>query len=194
MIQLDTYASHRGTPSTHRCDFPTQALGGDYELEIDVKEVPFPPDAGLALASDGAFPIGGFELKLRRIFKRPDLEGSLNGWFDPSGPGNEDDATLALLRLGGLTEALREQCLRLLERSVDCRSEGTAPHLMAQVLLEELDRTLEDREENRVTECARYMQRFSVEVLADLLDRIAGHLSFGKDTFERFLRLARRSR
>jgi len=159
--------------------------------------VPFPPGAGLALASDGAFPIGGFESKLRRIFERPDLEGSLSEWFDPSGLSNEDDATLALLRRSGLTEAIREQCLRLLEQSVDCRSEGTAPHLMGRVLLKELDQALEEGDEDRVGQCARYMSRFSIrpglDALSKILDRIDEYPGFGKDLFERVLELARKN-
>jgi hypothetical protein len=197
-IRQDSRTSLPGAPSTYRRDFLTQALGGDYELEIDVKEVPFPSGAGLALASDGAFPIGGFESKLRRIFERPDLEGSLSEWFDSSGLSNADDATLALLRRSGLPEETCQTCRRLLADSVDCRSEGTAPHLMGRVLLKELDQALEEGDEDRVGQCARYMSRFSVtpgqEVLADLLDRIAEHPSFEKDTFEHVLRLARRGR
>jgi len=171
---------------------------GDYELEIDVKQASFPPGAGLALASDGAFPIGGFESKLRRIFERPDLEGSLSEWFDPSGLSNADDATLALLRRSGLTEAIREQCLRLLERSVDCRSEGTAPYLMVQVLMEEIRAALQEGDETRIEQCARYMQVFSMgpgqDALAEALDRIAHHPALGKETFERVHRLAQRDR
>lgn len=41
-IRQDSRTSLPGAPSTYRRDFLTQALGGDYELEIDVKEVPFP--------------------------------------------------------------------------------------------------------------------------------------------------------
>jgi hypothetical protein len=197
-IRQDTRTSLPGAPSTYRRDFLTQALGGDYELEIDVKEVPFPSGAGLALASDGAFPIGGFESKLRRIFERPDLEGSLSEWFDPSGLSNADDATLALLRRSGLTEAIREQCLRLLERSVDCRSEGTAPYLMVQVLMEEIGAALQEGDETRIEQCARYMQVFSMgpgqDALTEILDRIAHHPALGKETFERVHRLAQRDR
>ena len=197
-IRQDTRTSLPGAPSTYRRDFLTQALGGGYELDLDVQRASFPPGAGLALTSDGAYPLGGFESRLRRIFERPDLEEGLNGWFDPSGLSNEDDATLALLRRSGLPEETRQTCRRLLADSVDCRSEGTAPHLMGRVLLKELDQALEEGDEDRVGQCARYMSRFSVtpgqEVLADLLDRIAERPGFGKDTFEQVLRLARRGR
>ena len=69
---------------------------------------------------------------------------------------------------------------------------------MGRALLKELDQALEEGDEDRVGQCARYMSRFSVtpgqEVFADLLDRIAEHPGFGKDTFEQVLRLARRGR
>ena len=197
-IRQDTRTSLPGAPSTIRRDVLTQALGGEYKLDLDAQRTSFSPGAGLALASDGAYPLGGFESKLRRIFERPDLEEGLSGWFDPSGLSNEDDATLALLRRSGLPEETCQTCRRLLADSVDCRSEGTAPHLMGRVLLKELDQALEEGDEDRVGQCARYMSRFSVtpgqEALSGLLDQIAEHPSFGKDTFERVLRLARRGR
>lgn len=69
---------------------------------------------------------------------------------------------------------------------------------MARVVLEELDQALQDGDENRIDECVRYMGRFSIrlgrDVLAGLLDRIAENPECGKDTFERVLEVARRSR
>ena len=196
-IRQDTRTSLPGAPSTYRRDFLTQALGGEYELGLDVQRASFPPGAGLALASDGAYPLGGFESKLRRIFERPDLEEGLNGWFDSSGLSNEDDATLALLRRSGLPEETRQTCRRLLADSVDCRSEGTAPHLMGRVLLKGLDQALEEGDEDRVGQCARYMSRFSIrpglDALSKILDRIDEHPGFGKDLFERVLELARKN-
>ena len=196
-IRQDSRTSLPGAPSTYRRDFLTQALGGEYELDLDVQRASFPPGAGLALASDGAYPLGGFESKLRRIFERPDLEEGLSGWFDPSGLSNEDDATLALLRRSGLPEEIRRTCRRLLADSVDCRSEGTAPHLMGRVLLKELDQALEEGDEDRVGQCARYMSRFSIrpglDALSKILDRIDEHPGFGKDLFERVLELARKN-
>ena len=197
-IRQDSRTSLPGAPSTYRRDFLTQALGGDYELEIDVQEVPFPSGAGLALASDGAFPIGGFESKLRRIFERPDLEGSLNGWFDPSGLSNADDATLALLRRSGLPEEIRRKCLDLLDRLEGCREQKIHPHLMLQVLMEEIEAALQEEDADLIKRCARYIGRFSIrpgqEALSGLLDQIAEHPSFGKDLFERVLELARKNR
>lgn len=197
-IRQNSRTSLPGAPSTYRRDFLTQALGGDYELEIDVKEVPFPPGAGLALASDGAFPVGGFKSKLRRIFERPDLEGSLNGWFDPSGLSNADDATLALLRRSGLPEEIHQKCLDLLDRLAGCREQKIHPHLMLQVLMEEIEAALRDGNAQRIDQCARYIGRFSLrpgrEALAEILDRIAHHPALGKETFERVHRLAQRDR
>jgi hypothetical protein len=125
------------------------------------------------------------------------LQDALGDRFDPSGLSNADDATLALLRRSGLTEAIREQCLRLLERSVDCRSEGTAPYLMVQVLMEEIGTALQEGNETRIEQCARYMQVFSMgpaqDAIAEILDRIAHHPALGKETFERVHRLIQRS-
>lgn len=197
-IRQDSRTSLPGAPSTYRRDFLTQALGGSYDLDVSVSRASFPPGAGVALASDGAYPLGGFGPKLRRVFERPRLEESLAGWLDPQSLGNEDDATLALLRRSGLTSEMEERCLDLLSRMADCREEDLHPHLMARVLLEEMDRALQDGDENRVIECARYMGRFSIrlgrDALADLLDRIAEHPACGKGTFERVLEVARRSR
>ena len=197
-IRQDSRTSLPGAPSTYRRDFLTQALGGEYDLDIEVHATSFPPGAGVALASDGAYPLGGFESKLRRIFERPRLEEPLTEWLDPQSLGNEDDATLALLRRSGLTGETRDQCLDLLDRMADCRDEDTHPHLMTRVLLEELDQALQDGDEDRVIECARYIRRFSIrlgrDALASLLDRIADNHECGKDTFEQVLELARRSR
>ena len=197
-IRQDSRTSLPGAPSTYRRDFLTQALGGEYDLDIEVHATSFPPGAGVALASDGAYPLGGFESKLRRVFERPRLEEPLTEWLDPQSLGNEDDATLALLRRSGLTSETRDQCLDLLDRMADCRDEDTYPHLMARVLLKELDQALQYGDEDRVIECARYIRRFSIRpgqgALADLLDRIAEHPACGKDTFERVLEVARRSR
>ena len=158
----------------------------------------FPPGAGLALASDGAFPIGGFESKLRRIFERPDLEGSLSEWFDSSGLSNEDDATLALLRRSGLPEEIRQKCLDLLDRLAGCREQKIHPHLMLQALMEEIEAALQEGDADLIKRCARYIGRFSIrpgqEALSGLLDQIAEHPSFGKDPFERVLELARKNR
>ena len=197
-IRQDTRTSLPGAPSTYRRDFLTQALGGDYELEIDVKQASFPPGAGLALASDGAFPIGGFESKLRRIFERPDLEGSLSEWFDPSGLSNADDATLALLRRSGLPEEIRQKCLDLLDRLAGCREQKIHPHLMLQVLMEEIEAALQEGDADLIKQCARYIGRFSIrpgqEALSGLLDQIAEHPGFGKDLFKRVLELAWKNR
>jgi len=197
-IRQDSRTSLPGAPSTYRRDFLTQALGGDYELEIDVKQVPFPPGAGLALASDGAFPIGGFKSKVRRVLERPDLEEGLNEWFGPSGLSNEDDATLALIRRSGLPEEIRRKCLDLLEQLADCREQEIHPHLMLQVLMEEIEAALRDGNAQRIDQCARYIGRFSLrpgrEALAEILDRIAHHPALGKETFERVHRLAQRDR
>lgn len=196
-IRQDTRTSLPGAPSTIRRDILTQALGGEYKLDLDAQRTSFSPGAGLALASDGAYPLGGFESKLRRTFEQLDLQETLGEWFEPRGLSNEDDATLALLRRSGLTEAIREQCLRLLERSVDCRSEGTAPYLMVQVLMEEIGTALQEGDETRIEQCARYMQVFSIGpgqgALAEILDRIAHHPALGRETFERVHRLIQRS-
>lgn len=126
------------------------------------------------------------------------MEDSLSEWFDPQNLNNEDDATLALLRRGGLTEEARQKCLQLLSESVDCRGEGMAPYLMTQVLLDEIERALQDGDENRVGQCAGYMRRFylrpSQDVLSGLLDRIAEHPGFGRTAFEEVLELARKNR
>lgn len=197
-IRQDSRTSLPGAPSTYRRDFLTQALGGEYELDLDVRRTSFLPGAGLALVSDGTYPLGGFTSKLRRVFEQLDLQGILSEWFEPSNLNNEDDATLALLRRSGLTGKTREECLDLLGRMVDCRDEDVHSHLMARVLLEELDQALQNGDESRVNECARYIRRFSIrpspDALADLLDRMADNSACGKDTFERVLELARRSR
>jgi serine/threonine protein phosphatase PrpC len=197
-IRQDTRTSLPGAPSTYRRDFLTQALGGEYDLGIEVHATSFPPGAGVALASDGAYPLGGFESKLRRVFERPRLEETLTEWLDPQSLGNEDDATLALLRRSGLTIEMEERYLNLLGRMADCRDEDTHPHLMTRVLLKELDRALQDGDEERIGDCARYMGRFSIQpgqgALADLLDRIAENPECGKGTFERLLEVARQGR
>ena len=191
-IRQDSRTSLPGAPSTYRRDFLTQALGGDYELEIDVQEVPFPSGAGLALASDGAFPIGGFESKLRRIFERPDLEGSLSEWFDPSGLSNADDATLALLRRSGLPEEIRQKCLDLLDRLADCREQKIHPHLMLQVLMEEIEAALQEGDADLIKRCARYIGRFSIRLgilptwnlpLVGILPRLGSFLGSCKTPF-----------
>ena len=197
-IRQDSRTSLPGAPSTYRRDFLAQALGGDYELEIDVQEVPFPSGAGLAPASDGAFPIGGFESKLRRIFERPDLKGSLSEWFDPSGLSNEDDATLALLRRSGLPEEIRRKCLDLLDRLAGCREQKIHPHLMLQALMAEIEAALQEGDADLIKRCTRYIGRFSIrpgqEALSGLLDQIAEHPSLGRDPFERVLEPARKNR
>jgi hypothetical protein len=197
-IRQDSRTSLPGAPSTYRRDFLTQALGGEYDPGIEVQATSFPPGAGVALASDEAYPLGGFESKLRRVFERPRLEETLTEWLDPQSLGNEDDATLALFRRRGLTSEMEERYLNLLGRMADCREEDLHPHLMAHVLMEEMDQALQDGDEDRVIECARYIQRFSIRLgqgpLAALLNRIAEHPACGKDTFERVLEVARRSR
>ena len=132
-IRQDTRTSLPGAPSTIRRDVLTQALGGEYKLDLDARRASFSPGAGLALASDGAYPLGGFESKLRRTFEQLDLQETLGEWFGPRGLSNEDDATLALLRRSGLTGEVRQKCLDLLKRPVDCRNEGTHPHLMVRM-------------------------------------------------------------
>lgn len=123
---------------------------------------------------------------------------SLSAWFDPESLNNEDDATLALPRRGRLTEAIRERCLDLLDRMVDCRDEAVHPHLMAQVVLAELDQALQDGDENCVDQCVQYMGRFYIHpdqnVLTDILDQMAESPFCGKDTFNRMLELARKTR
>jgi serine/threonine protein phosphatase PrpC len=201
-IRQDSRTSLPGAPSTYRRDVLTQALGGNYDLSVNVSRESFPPGAGLALVSDGAYPLGGFEAKLRRVFGRLDLEEALSGWLGPSstnhsGLNNEDDATIALMRRSGLTEETREQCRSALEQSVDCRELGLHPHLMVRVLLEETQSALQAGKEDRVRRGISYMRSFSLTPgqnrLAGLLDRIADHSAFGKGTFEQALELARRN-
>jgi serine/threonine protein phosphatase PrpC len=76
-IRQDTRTSLPGAPSTIRRDVLTQALGGEYKLDLDARRASFSPGAGLALASDGAYPLGGFESKLRRTFGQLDLQETL---------------------------------------------------------------------------------------------------------------------
>ncbi len=196
-IRQDSRTSLPGAPSTYRRDFLTQALGASYDLDIDARRISFPPGAGLALATDGAYPVGGFKSKVVHLYESNDLQAALKDWMCSSNINNRDDATLALLRRSGLTETIREQCLRLLERSVDCRSEGMAPHLMVQVLLGEIEQALQEGDEKRIRECARYMQVYSIGpgqgALGDILDRIAEHPALGEKTFERVHRLIQRS-
>ena len=44
----------------------TRAVGGPYELDVEVQRAAFAPDAGLVLASDGAYPLSGFGREARR--------------------------------------------------------------------------------------------------------------------------------
>jgi hypothetical protein len=197
-VRQDSRTSLPGAPSTYWRDVITRALGGNYDLDVSVSRASFPPGAGVALASDGAYPLGGFEAKLRRVFGRLDLEKALGGWFEPEGMGNEDDATIALLRRTGMPEDLRAQCLDLLENGAAFREHQIHPHQMARVLLEKTQSALQEGEEGRTRQHISYMRRFSVapgqDALAGLLDRIADHPAFGKETFERALELARQAR
>lgn len=197
-IRQDSRTSLPGAPSTYRRDVLTQALGGNYDLSVNVSRDSFPPGAGLALVSDGAYPLGGFEGKLQGIFGRPGLEEALSGWLQPSSLNNEDDATISLMRRSGLTEETREQCRSALEQSVDCRELGLHPHLMVRMLLEETQSALQAGEEGRAGRCVSYMRKFSVAPgqnrLADLLDQIAEHPAFGREVFEQVLELARQNR
>jgi len=57
---------------------------------------------------------------------------------------------------------------------------------------------LQEEETRPIERCLRYIGRFSLQpgpdVLAEILDQIADRSAFGKSTFERALRLARRRR
>jgi len=134
-IRQDSRTSLPGAPSTYRRDVITRALGGNYDLGVSASRASSPPGAGVVLASDGAYPLGGFEAKLRRVFGRLDLEKDLGGWFEPEGMGNEDDATLALLRRTGVSEDLRAQCLDVLKDGAAFREHQIHPHQMVRVLL-----------------------------------------------------------
>jgi serine/threonine protein phosphatase PrpC len=194
-IRQNTRTSLPGAPSTYRRDFLTQALGGEYRLELQARSVSLPEGAGLVLASDGTYPLGGFRSKIRHVFEAQDLHETLDRWFDASSLNNQDDATLAALRRSSLSPDTRERCLDLLEQQTDCRERGLHAHLMLRVLLEEPSRALDASDKGRIKQCVRYIRRFSTipeqETLSDLLDRIAEHPACGKDTFERALELAR---
>jgi len=125
------------------------------------------------------------------------LQDALGDRFDPSGLSNADDATLALLRRSGLPEEIRQKCLDLLDRLAGCREQKIHPHLMLQVLMEEIEAALQEGYAGLIKQCARYIGRFSLrpglDALSEILDRIDEHPAFGKEVFERVLRLARRN-
>jgi hypothetical protein len=112
------------------------------ELDVEVQRAAFAPDAGLALASDGAYPLDGFGGEVRRVFEAGPMQTALDAWLGSDSLSNEDDATAALLRQTQVPPSGQAACKKVLRNNEDFRERGLAAHLMIDVAFGAIERGL----------------------------------------------------
>jgi serine/threonine protein phosphatase PrpC len=175
----------------------SRAIGEPQDRPIEVGTVALPHGAGLALASDGLYPLGSFKSQLRRVYEAGNLQGALQAWLASSLLGNEDDATLAVLRRNDMAPENRAAYRRALDSGVDFRTQNLYAHLLLRELLDEMERSVAEMNGERIEQCVSYMETFSLrpsrEVLIPLLDRLAANGVCERSLFDRVVQLVRLS-
>lgn len=173
----------------------TRAIGEPHGRPLEVGTVALPPGAGLALASDGLYPLGSFPSQLRRVFEAGYLQGAVQAWLSSSLLGNEDDATLALLRRNEVAPEDKADYQRVLETGMDFRQQGLYAHLLLQEILDEMDRSITAGDSKYLERCVTYLETFSLrpsrENLILLLDRLAASGTCERSLFDRVVQMTR---
>ena len=174
----------------------TRAVGGPYELDVEVQQAAFAPGAGLALASDGAYPLDGFGGEVRRVFEAGPMQTALDAWLGSDSLSNDDDATAALLRQTQVPPSGQAACKKVLRNNEDFRERGLAAHLMIDVAFGAIERGLAESASEAVDRGLAVLASGKMhpgrEWMLDVVDRIAdSDLSDKRDLFDRALQLAR---